>query len=130
VVDDCVALIEAEVADKGGISGLAIKAGYKAVKGLRPGMIAMSMDHLLDDFSLKIDPFWQDCQDKKEDARAYFVRRKSDIANALLEITDDRARKSDHKVLVGAYQRLRSTGIDHVGMAMPRLAALLVKHAR
>ena len=37
VVDDCCALIDAEVGDKGGISGLAIKAGYATVKGVKPG---------------------------------------------------------------------------------------------
>ena len=32
VIEDCVALLEAEVDAKSGLSGLAIKAAYKAVK--------------------------------------------------------------------------------------------------
>ena len=39
VIDDCCELIDAEVKDKGGLSGLAIKAGYGAVKGIKPGFI-------------------------------------------------------------------------------------------
>ena len=129
VVDDCVALIDAEVRDKGGLSGVAIKAAYATVKGLRPGMIAMSMDHLLDEFSTQIDPFWQECLGSGNPARAFFTRRGSDIANALLSITDRRADRSTHKVLKSAYGKLRPQGIKHIEAAMPRFADLLAKHA-
>lgn len=129
VVDECVALIDAEVSDKGGLSGVAIKGTYAAVKAIKPGLIGMSMDHLLDDFSGKVDPFWLECQEKGEEPRAYFVRRGSDVANALLSITDGRARKSTHKNLVKAYERLRPQGVNHIIAAMPRFADLLKKHA-
>ena len=129
VVDDATSLIDAEVGDKGGLSGMAIKAAYATVKGLKPGMIQMSMDALLDDFSAKVDPFWAKCQEEKAQPRAFFSGRKSEIANALLGITDDRARKSQHKVLKGAYEKLRPQAIDHIGAAMPRLADLIAKHA-
>ena len=39
IVRDCCDLIDAEVKDKGGISGLAIKAGYGTVKGIKPGFV-------------------------------------------------------------------------------------------
>ena len=129
VVDDCVALIDAEVADKGGLSGMGVKAAFKAVKSLRPGMIPMAMNHLLDDFAARVDPFWQECQAKGEDPRRFFERRKSDVANALLSITDDRAKKSDHGTLVKAYQSLRPKAVEYIGDAMPRLADLIKKHA-
>jgi len=128
VVDDCVNLIEAEVADKKGLSGAGIKLGYKTVSGLRPGMIPMAMNHLLDDFASKVDPFWAQCQAAKADPRTYFVGRKGEIANALLGITDARADRSHHKVLVGTYRKLRPTAVEHVGAAMPRLADLIRKH--
>ena len=129
VIDDCELLIDAEVADKGGLGGMAIKAAYKTVKGMRPGMIGMAMDGLLDDFSARVDPYWADCQAKGEAPRAFFSRRGNEIADALLGVTDDRARKSHHKVLVKAYTTLRPKAIEHISAAMPRFADLLVKHA-
>lgn len=129
VVDDAATLIDSEVHDKGGLSGMAIKAAYATVKGLRPGMIQMSLDALLDDFSAKVDPFWQQCVAEKAQPRAFFTGRKSEIANALLGITDDRAKKSQHKVLKGAYEKLRPQAVEHIGVAMPRLADLVQKHA-
>jgi hypothetical protein len=130
VLDDCVKLIDAEVADKRGLTGVAVKAAFKSVKSLRPGMIRQSMDALLDDFSSKVEPFWQDCQQSSEAPRVYFGRRKSDVANALLSITDQRAQTSKHRVLVKAYKSLRGKAIEHIGDAMPRFADLLDTHAR
>lgn len=129
VVDDCVNLIEAEVGSKRGISGMGIKTAYKAVKGLRPGMIPMAMNHLLDEFAAKIDPIWAECQASGEQPRAYFVRRKGDIANALLSITDARRDKADNRVMVRAYNGLRPKAVAYIGDAMPRLAELIAKHA-
>ena len=129
VVDDCVQLLEAEVASKRGISGVAIKGGFKTVKKMRPGMIPMAMNHLLDDFAAQIDPIWAECQASGQDPRAYFTSRKGDVANALLSITDERGRKSDQKVLVKVYSKLRPTAVQHIGEAIPGLADLIVKHA-
>ena len=130
VLDDCERLIESEVEDKGGLTGLAVKAAYKSVRSLRPDMIRASMDALLDDFSMQVDPFWADCQARAEVPRAYFVRRQNDVANALLHITDQRAERSQHKVLVKAYGGLRPKAVEHIGAAMPRFADLMQRHAR
>ncbi|MFM2247841.1 MAG: hypothetical protein RL071_3916 [Pseudomonadota bacterium] len=129
VLDDCERLIEAEVDDKGGLTGLAVKAAYKSVRSLRPDMIRASMDALLDDFSHQVDPFWHDCQTRGEAPRSYFVRRQADVANALLQITDQRADRSQHKVLVKAYGGLRPKAVEHIGAAMPRFADLMQRHA-
>ena len=51
VVDDCIALIDAEVADKGGLTGLAIKAGYKTVQGIKPGFVRQVVTDLLPEFA-------------------------------------------------------------------------------
>ncbi len=128
VVDGGVRVIEQEVADKGGLSGLAIKATFKVVQGLRPGFVPMALNHLMDDFARQMDPFWLDCQAKKEDPRGYFTRRGSEIANALLTITDERARRGEGPAR-SAYEKLRPEGVKHVTAAMPRLADLCRVHA-
>ena len=129
VIDDCVILLDKEVASKGGLRGRLVKGAFKTVKSFKPGIIPMSLNALLDDFAAKVDPFWLDCQKSQQNPRAYFDRRKSEVANALLEITDARAKVSQHRVLVKAYNTLRGTAVDHIGAAMPRFSQLLVKHA-
>ena len=128
VVDDGVRVIEQEVGDKGGLSGIAIKGTFKVVQGVRPGFVPMALNHLLEDFAPKIDPFWRECQVNKEDARTFFVRRGSEIANALLSVTDSRSRGASGPVK-SAYDPLRPEAVKHVVSAMPRLAELVKKHA-
>lgn len=129
VIDDCAKLIDAEVHDKGGLSGAAIKLAYASVKNIRPGTIEHAMEGLLDDFSARTDPFWARCQSEGADPRAFFTKHKVEVANALLGITDDRAKKTPHKVLKSAYEKLRPQAVEHIGAAMPRFADLVKKHA-
>ncbi len=129
VIDDCVLLLKAEVADKRGVRGMAVKAGFKTVENFKPGIIPMSLNALLEDFATKVDPFWSQSPKDSAGARRFFGQRKVQVANALLEITDARADRSKHRVLVRAYRGLRGKAVDHIGAAMPRFADLLVKHA-
>jgi len=58
VEDDCIALIDAEVADKGGFTGLAIKAGYRTVQGIKPGFVRQVVTDLLPEFARALDPLY------------------------------------------------------------------------
>src|SRR4051812_10970178 len=62
VVDDCLELIDAEVADKGGLSGLAIKAGYGVVKGIKPGFIKQAVGDLLPEFVKALEPIYEEAR--------------------------------------------------------------------
>jgi hypothetical protein len=128
VVDDGVAVIEAEVADKGGLTGMAIKAAFGVVSRVKPGFVGGTLNHLLDDFARQVDPFWIDCQAKGADARTFFVQNGPKIADALLSITDGRARGASGPVRT-TYDRLRPEAQKHVVAAMPRLGDLIRKHA-
>jgi hypothetical protein len=46
-----------------------------------------------------------------------------------LAVTDERAQNSPNPVLVKAYKSLRGKAVEHIGAAMPRFSALIVKHA-
>ncbi len=94
VVRDAEALLDAEVDSKGGLSGLAIKGAFKVVKSFRPGIIPDTIDGLLDDFATRLDPFFQDHATKANGRSIpdYMTSRKAEIADALLAITDGRAR--------------------------------------
>ena len=129
VLIDCEQLIEDEVADKRGLSGVAVKGAFKVVKKFKPGMIRLTLDDMIDEFAVKIDPFWQECQTAGEDAQSYFTRKKLDVANSLLGITDGRITQSPNKGIKKAYNSLRPKAVDYIGQAMPRLARVIQKHA-
>ncbi len=130
VIADCAGLVDAEVADKGGIGGLAIKAGYAVVKAVKPGIIPEVIDGLLPEFAGKLDPIWQGwAAGGGEPLAPYFEKRAAEVAEALLAITDERAARTKNATLRKAYEKLRPAGRKNVEQAVPRLAQILEKHA-
>ena len=127
IVTDCCTLVDEEVASKGGLSGLAVKAGYAAVKGVKPGFIAEVVNRLLKDFADQLDPLWEEGR-KKGDPAAHLVSNKSRVADALLSVTDSKAKSSKSSVVRGTYEKLRGSAKKNVEEAVPRLAKVLQKH--
>jgi hypothetical protein len=130
VIRDAERLLDDEVAGKSGLSGFAIKAAFKVVKGMKPGMIPDVVDGLLDDFAARLDPIYQAHLVKGGGIVENFTARKGEVADALLGITDDRAARTRHGNLRSAYQQLRPTGKKNVEEAVPGIARLIDKHAR
>ena len=128
VVDDCCTLIDAEVSDKGGISGLAIKAGYKAIKGVKPGFVRHVVSDLLPEFARVLDPMYQEAKTNAKPVSDLFAARASDVAEALLGLTDEKAKNSKNGLVRGTYDKLRGTAKKNVEAAAPRLGKLIESH--
>jgi hypothetical protein len=128
VVEDCLALIDAEVKDKGGISGLAIKAGYGAVKGVKPGFIKHTVTELLPEFAKVLDPIYQEGQSAGKPAGDFFAANSGRVAEALLAITDAKAQSSKNSLVKGTYEKLRGSAKKNVEAAAPRLGKMIEKH--
>ncbi len=128
VVDDCCGIIDAEVSDKGGLSGFAIKAGYAAVKGIKPGFVKHVVSDLLPEFAAALDPIFQEAKTKGAPVSAHFNSNASRVADALLAITDGKAKRSSSGVVKGTYDKLRGMAKKNVEAAVPRLGKLVEKH--
>jgi hypothetical protein len=129
IVDDCLKLIDAEVADKGGLSGMAVKAAYATVKGIKPGFVKAVVDGLLPDFAQALEPLHQEATAKGQDVKSYLVANQSRAADALLAVTDAKAAKSTNGVVKGTYSKLRGSAKKNVEAAIPRLGELIARHA-
>ena len=127
VIDDCVVLVDDEVKRKKGLGGAVIKTGYKAVKGIKPGFIRKVVSSLLDRWAAKLDPLWE--EDKGDGAPVkFFERERSMVADALLSVTDEKAKTASNAVVASTYKKLRPTAKKHTEEAVPGLAKLLAKH--
>jgi hypothetical protein len=129
VVDDCLALIDAEVSDKGGLTGLAIKAGYKTIQGVKPGFVRQVVVDLLPEFASALDPLYQEAKSGGRNVEEYFNANATRAADALLSITDEKAKRSRSGMVKGTYEKLRGSAKKNVEAAVPRLAAMIEKHA-
>lgn len=129
VIDDALLVLDQEVEDRSGITGMAIKGAYKVVKGIKPGFLREVVDALLDDFLDAIDPVYQEAASLKKPAGQHLIDNKGKVADALLAVTDRRAEKAQRQVIRSAYDKLRPMAKKQVEQAAPRLAQLLEKHA-
>jgi hypothetical protein len=130
LIDDALRVLDEEVADKGGLTGIAIKGAYKVVKGIHPTFLQEVVDALLDDFLVALDPVYQEAAAKKRPAGAYLQENSSRVADALLAVTDRRAQGAKRPVVRGAYDKLRPMAKKQVESATPRLSRLFEKHAQ
>lgn len=128
VVEDCLGIIDAEVADKSGLSGMALKAGYAAVKGVKPGFVSRVVDDLLPEFANAVDPIYREAIDSSLPIGAHFTKNKSRAADALLAITDGKAERSKNRIVKKTYEKLRGQAKKQVEAAVPRLGDLIARH--
>jgi hypothetical protein len=129
VIADCVQLIQEEVDSKGGLTGLAVKGAFAIVKAVKPGFVSEAVDHMLDDFVKRLEPFWADAQAKNEPVGPLLSARAPQVADALLAISDERAARAKNQNIKKAYEKLRPTGKKHVEQAVPRVGRLIQKYA-
>ena len=130
LIRDATQILDAEVASKRGLSGVAVKGAFKVVRGLSPGFIPRAIDGLLDDFIGQLDPFYTDyvAAGSPGTFGQYLSGRSAAVADALLSTTDARAQNSDHNLLRSTYGKLRPRGQQHVQDAMPRVARMVDRH--
>lgn len=127
---DVRALVDAEVGDKKGASGLALKAGYGAVKKVYPSVLEEAVEKMWPDFVWHLDPFWQEWSAAPAGTFSqYLVARQDEAADALLEVTDRRVENTEKSVLRKAYGQMRGTAKKHVMEALPRVGEVVQKHA-
>lgn len=133
VVRDCLQILDEEVASKSGISGFAIKAGFKAVQGIKPGFIPDVVEGLMPEFAKAIDPVYQDAIQSTSDAKSletHLNNNASKMADALLSITDGRAERTKYTAAKATYHQLRGSAKKHVEAAVPKLSRLIAKYAQ
>ena len=128
VVDDACRVLDEEVADKGGLSGLAIKGAYGVIKGIKPGFVKEVVDGLMDDFLKCLDPLYQEAVTRGTKPGAHLQANAGRVADALLAVTDGKAARSSRAVVKSTYDKLRPSAKKQVEAAAPRLGGLLERH--
>lgn len=128
VVADLAAVIDAEVKDKKGLSGAAIKAAYAAAKKVSPSIASSATDRMLPEFATALEPFWNDFGGNG-DFGQFLAERGDQSSDALLSVTDQRAQATSREPLKKAYGSLRGKAKENVTAALPRIGAVVQKHA-
>jgi hypothetical protein len=130
VVADCLTLIDQEVASKSGVSGAAVKIAYKTAKAFAKGYLQSTVEALLPDFAAALEPFWADFTVSGASGFGdYLVKRSDEVAEALLAVTDEKAKWSERPVIIKAYGTVRGGAAKNIAAALPAVGALVEKYA-
>jgi hypothetical protein len=130
VIADCHALIEQEIKDKSGISGTAVKLAYKTITSFAPGYYNGMVEELVPQIVAKLEPYWADFSTSgSSEFGDYLVKRGGEVSDALLEVTDDYASKSDKPVILRAYKTVRGSAGKNIEAALPRVGEMVMKYA-
>ncbi len=127
IVEACARLLDVEVGKKKGIGGMAVKAAYKMLKAFKPGAVVNTVDALFDDFMEALERFHAD-YDGSGSFGGYLKTRDSEVAEALVQVTDRRAQETRHKSLKKGYQKLRGSAKRNVQEAVPGLSDLVDRY--
>jgi len=129
MVDACTRLLDEEVKKKKGVTGLAVKGGYRLLRAFKPGAAREAIDALFDDFIEALEPFHQEHEQGGANSFGDHLKTKAPrVAAALVEVTDRRAEGSKHKNLVKAYKKMRPSALRNVEEAIPALAVLMDRY--
>jgi hypothetical protein len=128
IIEDVCGLVDDEVAKQRGISGVAVKAGYKLVQGVKPGFVRKVVQALLPDFASALEPIIEHAVTQGQPVGGYFSAHTPEIAEALLSVTDGRAQNSEHRSVKGAYSKLRGSARKNVESAVPGLGKIIEKY--
>ncbi len=133
LVQACATLIDQQVGNKSGLSGLAIKGAYAAVKRIKPQFVSEVIDGLLDEWLTKLNSYYADWK-TEANGRGFAAFLSGGHADAaaedLLSVTDARAQQTKHGTIKKAYQKLRGSAKRHVAEAVPDVGGLIERHAR
>jgi hypothetical protein len=130
VIADSLALIDAELADKSGISGNAVKLAYKTVNSFASGYVRQMVAEMLPLAADRLQPYWTEFRASGGASFGdYLAKRGEEVAESLLSITDRWAEVSDKAIVVKAYRAVRAGAAKHVEAALPRLGDLVLKYA-
>jgi len=126
VTADCVQMIRGEVANKSGVSGLAIRGVLKVVNRLDPDFMTKAVEFLLEDFVTELDPFYFSfIETEHAQLVEHLATQKAAVTEALLRVTDQRLASVKQRSIKTAYNKLRPGAARHVEAAVPAIATLI-----
>lgn len=123
VVAAIVGVIDSEVSGRSGLSGMALKTAYSAVKKINDSIVPRATNAMLPDVAQALQPFW----DNRGGApfRDYLASHKSEAADALLAVSDRKAAATSNQTVGKLYSGVRGKAKGYVEDALPQLGGTI-----
>jgi len=124
VIREGAALVDAEVAKRTGMAGFAIRAGFAAIKKIRPDIVEDSLSKLLPAFAPAMQPHVA-AGEASGGVAAHFATHADQIAEDLLSVTDEKARTAQNPIMKRTYSSLRGQAHKQTARSVPAVGTWL-----
>lgn len=135
LMEDCCRLIDQQTTAGRGIKAATLRACYRAVLGVQPGILGYVLGKLLPDYLAALDPWFAESREEalasgRDAAHVFREALESSparVTDTLLGVTDERMPSARLAIRV-AYKTVRNEAWQPVFDSVPALAELLEHH--
>ena len=124
VLKACEDLVEDELNQAKGLSGIALRTAFAVVQALDDSFIQKALNKLFDDFMISLEPFWS--QSTVASLEDDWRSQAPQIADALLGAADKKIERVQNKSVKKVYSKLRPKAASYVQNAVPGLAQVVL----
>jgi hypothetical protein len=125
LLEDSKALVTDEVRKK----SMPLRTGFKMVNKAKPNLIERTMRELLPKFVEALEPFYsRACAELGKNFRGYLLAHQSEVAEALLSVSDRRIARAYNPIIKSGYDRLRGRAQREVMAALPDIVDLMARY--
>jgi hypothetical protein len=122
VAADCANVIEQHLNGLRSLRGLALKGGLAMFKTAIPDAIPRVVRRLLPDFTVALEPLYQQFRQTPGGDFSVFLRKRSEeTVEALTAVIDERVAGSSNEAVKAAYTKLRSSLRGELEAVLPAL---------
>lgn len=125
LIEDSHSLVKSELKKK----NMALRTGFNMIQKAKPDLVDRSLRRLMPEFVTALEPFHTKAVETKTPFAVYLKTHDTAVADALLQVSDQRVQDVDNRVIKSGYQRLRGRAHKEVVAAVPGLADVMGKHS-
>ncbi|MDO4684976.1 MAG: hypothetical protein Q4A92_00360 [Corynebacterium sp.] len=130
VVADISDLVTKSVSDMSGVGGVAVKGAMAAATKYDSEIVSKVVSRLLPDVADALNPKWLAfLASGNQDFGSFLDSQKADVANSILEITDQRAKEEGNSTLSKIYGTVRSKGAQVLEANAGNIGTIIQRHA-
>lgn len=128
VVADLAELIDSEISGMSGLSGIAVKTAFAAAKKRSPDLVTKVANGYVGTLADALQPLWTKfTQAGGSDFGSYLVANEKEASDAVISAVDAAAPSGGQQRAM--YDKFKPQAVKVLTKALPRLGAIIQKHA-
>lgn len=129
LIADVAQLLDTHISQRGGLKGMAMKAGLGLLKRARPDILERATRRFLPEMLAAIEPLHSEFRRSSVgDFSVFLGARASETAEKFLAVADARIAASQNPTAKSAYQKFRGGAAEDVESLVPKLGKLFAAY--